>query len=528
VRTPRSLDTLLREPVSRRKLLENGLALVGMEHFRAYRESRRSQDLRFPASPFTLGVASGEPTSDGVVLWTRLAPDPTRGGGMPAADVAVAWEVARDDRMMNVVQRGRALAAPQWAHSVHVEVTGLEPERWYWYQFRAGVHVSAIGRTRTLPRPGAAVDRLRFAFASCQHYEMGYFTAYQHLAAEEVELVFHLGDYIYEDGASDRWVRKHVGAEIVTLDDYRNRHAQYKTDAHLQAAHAAFPWIVTWDDHEVDNDYAGDRSERNDPPGAFLKRRAAAYQAYYEHMPLRRASIPKGPFMQLYRGFSYGSLASFFVLDTRQFRTDQPCGNGVRPACDVENRHLDPKATLLGAAQARWLLDGLGRSRTRWNLMPQQVMTAKVDWWPGADERFSYDQWDGYEVERRKLFAFLAARRIANPVMLAGDVHNHWVCDLKMDFGDPGSPTIATELVGSSVTTNGDGAELMRDAEALLAKNPFVKFHNDRRGYVVCEIGRHAMRAEFRALEYVTREGAPRQTRAVFAIEDGRPGAQRI
>ena len=488
----------------------------------------RLQEARFPTTPFTLGVASGDPAPDGMVLWTRLAPEPLAGGGMAPADVEVTWELARDEKMRDVIKRGRARAAAQWAHSLHVEVDGLAPERWYWYQFRAGGHASAIGRTRTLPLPGAAVDRLRFAFASCQHYEYGYFTAYRHIAGEDLDVLFHLGDYIYEGPASDRLVRRHVGSELRTLADYRNRHAPYKTDPDLQAAHAALPWVVTWDDHEVVNDYAGDRSKSNDPPEVFLRRRAAAYQAYYEHMPLRRSSVPRGPFMKIYRQFSYGSLASFFVLDTRQYRTVQACGNGVGPACDVEQRHLDPKGTLMGAAQEQWLFDGLRRSRTPWNLLAQQVMMAKIDWWPGPDQRFSYDQWDGYDVERRRLLALLGARRIANPVVLAGDVHNHWVCDLKMDFADPRSPTLASEFVGTSISTNGDGGEVMKDGEAVVAKNPCVKFHNDRRGYVSCEITRKAMRADYRILDYVTHAAAPLRTRASFKIDDGKPGAVQI
>jgi alkaline phosphatase D len=216
------------------------------------------------------------------------------------------------------------------------------------------------------------------------------------------------------------------------------------------------------------------------------------------------------------------------VLDTRQYRTVQACGNGVKPACDVELRHLDPKGTLMGAAQEKWLFDGLGRSRGPWNLLLQQVMMAKIDWWPGLDARYSYDQWDGYEVERNRLFAVLSARRIANPVVLAGDVHNHWVCDLKADFADPGSPTIATEFVGTSISSGGDGGEVMKDGEAVVAKNPCVKFHNDRRGYVSCEITWKAMRADYRVVDYVTREGAPLRTTATFKIDDGKPGAIRI
>ena len=508
--------------------MTGGLAFAAIASPRLHAGGVRSQDTQFSTTPFTLGVASGDPTPDGVVLWTRLAPEPLTGGGMAPADMEVTWEVARDEGMRDVIKRGRALAAARWAHSVHVEVDGLAPGQWYWYQFTAGGHASALGRTRTLPLPGAAVDRLRFAFASCQNYEHGYFTAHRHMAGEDLDLVVHLGDYIYETAGSDRFVRRHVGTETKTLADYRNRYAQYKTDRDLQAAHAALPWVVTWDDHEVVNDYAGDRPKSNDPPEVFLQRRAAAYQAYYEHMPLRRSSLPRGPFMKIYRNFSYGALASFFVLDTRQYRTVQACGNGLRPACDMEQRHLDPKGTLMGAEQEQWLFDLLRRSRAPWNLLSQQVMMAKIDWWPGSDERYSYDRWDGYEVERNRLLAFLSARRVANPVVLAGDVHNNWVCDLKMDFAERNSPTVATEFVGTSISTTGDGGEVIKDGEAVVAKNPCVKFHNDRRGYVSCEITPKAMRADYRVLDYVTREGAPLRTTATFKIDDGKPGAIRV
>ena len=285
----RSIDAWLRTPVSRRAFL-GGLAVCGIAPARLAGALAPRRDVRFRTSPFTLGVASGDPTAEGVVLWTRLAPDPLTGGGMPPVDVEVSWLIAADDRLRKVVRRGQTVASPEWAHSVHVEAEGLDPARWYWYQFRAGDQLSPIGRTRTLPREGAATSRLRFAFVSCQNYEIGYFTAYRHAAAEDLDVIFHLGDYIYEGAGSPGRPRSHAGPELITLDDYRTRYAVYKTDADLQAAHAAFPWIVTWDDHEVQNNYAGAVSQDNDPPEVFLTRRAAAYQAYYEHMPLRTSA----------------------------------------------------------------------------------------------------------------------------------------------------------------------------------------------------------------------------------------------
>jgi alkaline phosphatase D len=408
------------------------------------------------------------------------------------------------------------------AHSVHVEVDGLEPDRPYWYQFRAGSEVSAIGRTRTLPRTGMMPDRLRFAFASCQHYETGLFTAYRHMAAEDLQLVFHLGDYIYEGPGRDNQVRKHHGLELLQLDDYRARYAQYKLDADLQAAHAAFPWIVTPDDHEVDNNYAGEISERLDPRDVFLLRRAAAYQAYYEHMPLRRTSLPRGPSLQLYRQLAFGDLASFFVLDTRQYRTDQPCGDRAGAPCPGVS---DPAATLLGADQERWLFDGLDQSRARWNVLPQQVMMARVDLAPGADERVSMDQWSAYDAGRTRLMRFFAERRPSNPVVLTGDIHSSWVNDLRVDFRDPASPTVATEFVGTSISSGGDGSESAARAATLMAENPFVKYYNARRGYVSCALGAGRLEAAYRLLPFVSRPDAPIATAATFVVESGRPGA---
>jgi alkaline phosphatase D len=517
------LDAWLRKELTRRSLLTGGLALCGLSAARLRGASSVAispRALRF--FPFTLGIASGDPTPDGMVLWTRLAPDPLRGGGMPPVPVEVVWEVADDDQMQRVVRQGVARAVPDWAHSVHVEVAGLKPDRWYWYRFRVGDASSPVGRTRTMPAEGARVDRLRFAFASCQHYETGYFTALRHLAEEDLDLAFHLGDYIYEGRGNETQVRYHTGPEIVTLEHYRNRHAQYRTDRDLQAAHAAFPWVVTWDDHEVDNNYAADLSENNDPRDVFLLRRAAAYQAYYEHMPLRRTSIPAGPSMKIHRELSYGTLASFFVLDTRQYRNDQPCGDRSVPSCEGI-RH--PHTTLLGDAQERWLLTGLDRSPARWNILPQQIMMASVDLRAGPDIAVSADQWSAYDAARTRLMQFLATRRPANPIVLTGDIHSNWVNDLKVDFRDPKSPVVATEFVGTSITSGGDGIDQPNNAAAVSAENPFVRFRNAQRGYVSCQLDVKKMRADYQIVDYVSRPGAPKKTRASFVVEDGRAGA---
>ena len=325
---------------------------------------------RLPSNPFTLGIASGDPLSDSVVLWTRLAPQPLApggAGGMPIRRVPVGWEIARDPELRQVVARGVVEADPAFAHAVHVDLANLAPDRWYWYRFRTGEHTSAIGRTRTTPVPGSPQDRLRFAVASCQAYTNGFYTPYPHLVNEDIDLILFLGDYIYE-GGQDGIVRDHDGPEVRTLDAYRNRYALYKTDPNLQAAHAAFPWVNTWDDHEVENNYADVFDSNDTSVPEFLDRRAAAYLAYYEHLPVRLGP-PSGAHWDIYRSFTWGDLASFFVLDTRQYRSKQSCNESITLLCPDR---FDEDRTILGDAQEGWLLDGLGRSRTRWNVLAQQ------------------------------------------------------------------------------------------------------------------------------------------------------------
>lgn len=489
-------------------------------------QSRTPVRLRDGRNPFTLGVASGDPSPDGVVLWTRLAPDPLQGGGMPSAPVRVRWEVATDDTLRTIVRKGSTLATPDWAHAVHLELASLQPDRWYWYRFTTDQAASPIGRARTLPRVTAGTEHLRFAFASCQHFEHGHFTALRHLSEEQVSVVFHLGDYIYEYPPGDGRARRHVGpsGEAITLDDYRNRYAQYKADPDLQAAHAACPWIVTWDDHEVADNYAGTSPAIGEPVEGFLARRAAAYRAYYEHMPLRRSSMPTAEAAhdtRVYRRFRCGQLASFFVLDTRQYRTPQPCGDNTTWPCD-EMR--DPRATLLGPQQEAWLFDGFRASTARWNVIPQQVMLAKVNRRQNGRDRFTMDHWAGYDVSRQRLLECLASRPEANPVVLTGDVHSNWVNDVR---ATPDGPTVATELVGTSLTTGGDGQDLPRPMETVLSDNPFVRFYNEQRGYVLCDVTSLRLQADYRVVDAVTTPDAPCHTRASFVIESGRPGAEK-
>lgn len=493
--------------------------------------SRTWAEPRFSDNPFKLGIASGDPLPDGVVLWTRLAPDPLNGGGMPDKRVPVQWQVATDEAFANIVREGTRFAQPELAHSVHVEVDGLSPASEYFYRFRAGSELSPVGRTKTAPAFGASVAGMSFAFVSCQQYEHGYFTAYRHMSEEELDLVVHLGDYIYEYGPNEYVapggnVRTHVGPEIVSLFDYRRRHAQYRTDADLQAAHAAFPWVVTWDDHEVENNYADEVPEagsQTPTTEAFLRRRAAAYQAYYEHMPLRRSSVPSGPDMQLYRRLTYGNLAGFNVLDTRQYRDDQAAGDGTDPP---NPGSLDPDRTLTGEAQEQWLLNGLAASGATWNVLAQQVFFAQRDFDTGDGQRFSMDAWDGYVGSRNRISNFIQESDVRNTVVLTGDVHNNWACDLKANYDDQSSETLGVEFVGTSVTSGGDGADTSPGQEAVVAENPHIKFFNGQRGYVRCRLTPEEWRADYRVLPFVKQPGAPIYTRASFAVEAGNPGLQ--
>ncbi|MFO1065799.1 MAG: alkaline phosphatase D family protein [Pirellulales bacterium] len=479
----------------------------------------------FESDPFTLGVASGEPSADGFVLWTRLAPKPLDGGGLGPEPIEVSYEIAEDESMRRIVQHGSVVAVADLAHSVHVEVEGLKANRQYWYRFQAGDAVSPIGRTRTAPTPEEKPSSFRFAFASCQHYEHGYYTAYQHMLNDDLDLIVHLGDYIYEGAAVKDKVRAHIGPEATTLPLYRNRYALYRTDHHLAEAHRLHPWLVTWDDHEFDNNCAGDISEEaHVKVEDYLVRRAAAYQAYYEHMPLRKKQLPTGPHMQLYRTVKFGSLAEFQVLDTRQYRSDQPNGDGNKPLTgDVHSPH----ATVLGKDQEQWLFDSLSRSTSTWNILAQQIMMARVDRVPGENDAFSMDQWAGYDVPRTRLLQSLSDRKVANPVVLTGDIHSNWVNDLKVNFDDEKGPVVATEFVGTSISSGGDGVEKSKDTDGILAENPFVRFQNNERGYVRCTLNDREWKSDYCVIPKITIPGGERVVRAGFVVEAGKAGAQR-
>jgi alkaline phosphatase D len=486
---------------------------------------------RITEDPFTLGVASGDPLPGSVLLWTRLAPAPYQpDSGLPAERVTVHWELAHDERFRRIVRRGTAPAHPEFHHTVHVEVSHLDPGRAYYYRFRVGRWISETGRTRTAPDPRDQAAELRLAAVSCQAYHDGYFTAYGHLAQDDVDVVFHLGDYLYEYAVNsvgghrnytDRVLPALFNRETVTLEDYRLRYALYKTDPDLRAAHAAHPFVVTWDDHETENNYADDTPENNVPPEEFLLRRASAYRAYWENQPLRRPQLPEGPDMQLYRRLHWGRLAQFDVLDTRQYRSNQAYGDGSDvPGPEVD----DPTRTMTGETQERWLLDGWQRSRALWNVVPQQVTFSQRKFDLTEPSRVSMDAWDGYRASRRRVLDGAKAAGVENLMVLTGDVHVGYAFDIKDDFDDPASRTLGTEIVATSIASGRDGSDKPANWDTYMTANPHLKFYNGRRGYVAVTLGREQARADFRTVPYVTTPGAPVTTAASFVTEAGEPG----
>lgn len=482
---------------------------------------------RLADDPFALGVASGDPLPDRCVVWTRLAPQPLDPlGGMDGARVVVDWEVAHDEAFGRVVREGRHTAAPELGYSVHVDVDGLDPDRWYFYRFHLADGTSPVGRLRTAPAPGADTP-LEMAVASCQNYEQGLFTAYQHMAREEIDLVAHLGDYIYEGASNTDRVRAHHGREVQTLDEYRARYGQYKWDPALQAAHARCPWVVTWDDHEVDNNYAGLVGENDrESEEQMRQRRAAAYQAWWENQPVRVPRARSWADLGIWRSFAWGRTADMSVLDTRQYRSDQACGDGTRDAPCGD--WADPARTMLGDAQERWLIDRLGDDSAGWQILAQQIMMAPLDWNAGPGIRTSMDQWSGYPVARGRLLQAIAERAPNRTVVLTGDIHSNWVNELRAGFDRPDRAVVGTEFVGTSISSSGDGADTNDAVQEALDTNPHLRWHNSRRGYVRCSVGPEAWTTDYRTVDYVSRPGAPIRTASRWRVEAGRPGVERI
>ena len=487
--------------------------------------------------PFSLGVAAGAPRSDGFVVWTRLAPEPLSSnpetpGGMYGGDVPVGYEIATDPAMREVMRRGVAPAEQAFAYSVHLDVGGLQPGRSYWYRFTSGDAASRIGRAVTLPAPGASLDKLRFGFASCSNYEHGFFSGYRHLADENPEFVLYLGDYIYEYIDERRpVVRRHSdGIEAATLPTYRNRYAQYKLDPDLQRLHAEAPALVTWDDHEVQDDYADKWGKFFDDPGQFLIRRAAAYRAFYEHMPVRPIlSRPEGPVMRIYDRFSFGDLIEISMIDGRQYRSREACytppnkGGGHLENNTACPERLDAGRTMMGFAQEAWLYGNLARTKATWNLIAQDVLMAQLrQKQPTGAEAFWTDDWDGYPANRARLLKRIRDTQVSNPVVVGGDMHAFFANDLKADFDDPGSPTVATEFVGTSISSYGPPYDLI--AQALPDNSHVHFFESRRRGYVCVDLERAHMQVRMQAVSDAADPKAEVATLKAFVVEAGRPG----
>jgi len=479
---------------------------------------------RWRGNPFTLGIASGDPSPDGFVIWTRLAPEPLEShGGMPIEQVPAAWEVASDEGFQSIVARGNTVALPELAHSIHVEVAGLQPNRPYFYRFEAGGERSVAGRARTLPLVAAAPSKLRFGVAGCQDYQSGYYTAFRHLAGEELAFVFHYGDYIYEYGPDSPAVRQHASPLISSLDDYRRRYAQYKADADLQSAHAAHSFFVTFDDHEVRNDWAGDiDDDDNVPPEVFRLRRQSAFQAWYEHMPVRRSQWPNGSEIQMYRRARFGDLAEFDFLDTRQFRTNQPCGDGYRVACaDVTSA----KAHMISAEEEAWLMQNLQSRDARWNVVAQQVMMMSLDRrWEKEDaprKLLNLDSWAGYEAQRERLLARMSG--LNNVVVITGDEHTNYA-GLLHDRDRP----VAVEFVSTSITSDGDGQDIPGWGPKFMANNPQLKFINNQRGYLTCDVTPGEWHTNFMVVDKVSTPDGKLRKRATLAVAHGESSLRQV
>ncbi|MEO6087422.1 MAG: alkaline phosphatase D family protein [Umezawaea sp.] len=491
------------------------------------------------AAPFLLGVASGDPLPDGVVLWTRLVREAEP---MPDQVIPVRWQIAEDELFCRVTRSGVALARPELAHSVHVDVRGLRPGREYFYRFRAGSDLSPVGRTKTT----GSDERLRLGVVSCQDFQNGYWPAYLGLAAEDLDVVLHLGDYIYEaDPHSPFADRLHTTPEtpglgqLLTLADYRARHAQYKSDPALRSAHATHPFVATWDDHEIEDNYANVTDEAEDTgashqsPEEFAAQRAAGYQAYYEHMPIRATLVPGSSGLRIYRRFDFGSLVRLTVLDTRQYRTDQPGGfpDDIGPEAPGVNNST---GTLTGAEQEAWLTESLTTSRAQWNVVAQQVMMARLrlpnPFPPHVPPTLvNNDQWDGYQPQRERLLRFIEQAQVTNPVFLAGDIHSTWVNELKTNFDDLTAQPMAAEFVSTSISSD---FPIALDAPLKAANptlNPHVKYFDGlKHGYLRCEVDQNQWRTDIRTVDTIAVRESPTTTAASFVVEAGSSAIHRV
>ena len=509
------------------------------------------------ANVFRHGVASGDPAADAVVLWTRVTPaaDALPGSGLGPA-TAVAWEVASDPFFQHVVRSGSLVTDVTRDHTVSVDVTGLASYTRYWYRFTALGETSPAGRTQTAPAAGEATA-LRFGVLSCANFEGGWFAAYRHAAErDDVDFLLHLGDYIYEYGNGSYGPgaaigRVHVPAhEIVTLADYRTRYGCYRTDGDLQEAHRLHPWVVTWDDHEVANDAYADGAENHQSAteGDFLTRRNAAYQAFFEWLPVRRPD-PVGAPSRIHRRLALGDLADLHMLDTRQYRDKQTeCPALPLPACAAGESAAqnDPARTITGDPQMAWLKTGLSTPGPTWRLIGNQLMIAPVLFpplpatqvkdvaglFPADGITYNADQWDGYRADRAELLGHLATNAIDNVVFFTGDIHSSWACDLPLDPGTyPVSPSVAVELVTPSVTSDNldevlgvpqDSPPAIAVERAFTGLNRHVRYLEfQRHGYAVAEVTHGHVQMDWWFVSDRTDPAATQSFGAAYAVTAG-------
>ncbi|QXZ08348.1 alkaline phosphatase D family protein [Comamonas sp. Y33R10-2] len=492
-------------------------------------------------NPFGLGVASGDVQSDNILIWTRVAVPPSSPDEANTAQPAfkLRWEVAHDDNFRQIVASGDTLAQPEWGHSVRLEVKGLAPDRWYFYRFMLGSAVSTTGRCRTAPLPHADVRKLRLAVASCQRWEHGFYTAWADAAQAAPDMVLFLGDYIYEYAQPEKTeglARPQPLPTARTLQDYRNRYALHKSDAHLQAAHAVCNWSVIWDDHEVENDYVAQYGRGES--ALFLARRMAAWQAFYENMPLRPSALQRNQQLALYRTLNWGRLARMHMLDGRQYRDLQAC----RPEGKASTGTVDPQActalhdparSFLGWDQERWLDQQLkadsqnNTEATRWSLLVQTTLFSARKHPNGKP---STDSWDGYPEARQRLVNQIRQSQPRNSVVLGGDIHQNYVCAIGRQADqapDKANPVIASEFCGTSISSHSGTTQAKVDA--IIASNPQVLYARcEERGYSLVEITPQTMSTELRAVTNPLQASSSVYSLARFAVEDRKPGPVKI
>lgn len=518
----RALEAEIRRGASRRAVLKHALAWSALACVPvAFGQSRT----RLSADPFTLGVSSGYPHPRGFTIWTRLAPAPLQlDGGMRPEWVFIEWEVAEDEGFGKVLAKGRFKSTPDLGHSIHIDVDGLAADRVYHYRFRVGDWPSPVGRCRTAPALGAAA-RTRFAVMSCQHYEQGWFNAYRHLKADQPDFVAFVGDYIYESSWGDDLVRRHVNLDPRTLAEYRVTHAQYRQDPFLRDIQLEVPFVHTWDDHEVQNDYAGLIAETWDPQ--FWLRRAAAYQAFYEHTPLPARMRPGMGGMRIHDSFSRGREHRFHVLDARQYRDMLACpppqggGHTVSPA---DCPDFEAERSMLGEAQERWLDEHLKMSQARFNFIVQPTLFLPTDQLAGPGVAYGTDSWSGYPRARERLIKSLTTHRAQNPVIVGGDVHSFYVTDIREQLGNPDSPIIASEYCGTSVTGEGRAQEI---TDRVVAETADVHYgRSDARGYLLLTAEGDSVLAELKAVDTIKSPQTGIRTLKRYRTVAGKPGVQ--